>query len=110
MRRLLAWFGEELGRESGHCGPCAGAARVELVRAERAVSWPAEELAALRAQYPRELGGARQVARFLCGIASPALSAAKLTRHPRFGCAAEAPFAAVMQAAKAAMSAERPGP
>ena len=110
VRRLLAYFGEELGRDCGHCGPCAGAARVELVRAERAVSWPAEELAALRAQYPRELGGARQLARFLCGIASPALSAAKLTRHPRFGCAAEAPFAAVMQAAKAAMSAERPGP
>jgi ATP-dependent DNA helicase RecQ len=98
VRRLLAYFGEELGRDCGHCGPCAGAPRVELTRPERAVSWPAEELAALRTQYPRELGGARQVARFLCGIASPALSTAKLTRHPCFGCAAEAPFAAVMQA------------
>ena len=42
----------------------------------------------------------RQVARFLCGIASPALTAAKLTRHPRFGAAAEVPFAQVMESVK----------
>jgi hypothetical protein len=33
--------------------------------------------------------------RFLCGITSPLLTAAKLTRHRHFGCAADAPFAEV---------------
>ena len=51
-----------------------------------------------------EPGSARQLARFLCGIASPALSTAKLTRHPRFGAAAEAPFAEVMSAVKVALA------
>ncbi len=104
VRRLLGYFGEELGRDCGHCGPCSGDARVVLEREYRAVELSAEELGGLRAAHPRALGGARQMARFLCGIASPALSAAKLTRHPRFGSAGEAPFAAVMQAAKAALA------
>ena len=100
VRRLLGYFGEELGHDCGHCGPCAGDPRAVLERAYAEVTFSSEELNALRAEHPKALGAARQVARFLCGITSPALSAAKLTRHPRFGSAAEAPFAAVMQAAK----------
>ncbi len=100
VRRLLAYFGEELGRDCGHCGPCAGAPPVVLERGEPVLDWPAAELAALRAQQPRELGGARQAARFLCGIASPALAAARLTRHPLFGCASRVSFAAVLAAAE----------
>jgi ATP-dependent DNA helicase RecQ len=44
------------------------------------------------------------MARFLCGISSPALAAARLTRHPRFGSAGETPFADIMQAAEAALA------
>ena len=104
VRRLLGYFGEERGHDCGHCGPCAGDPHVVLERAQAEIAFSPTEIEALRAEYPRALGGARQIARFLCGIASPALAAAKLTRHPRFGCAVEAPFAAVMQSAKAGLA------
>jgi hypothetical protein len=47
------------------------------------------------------LTSARQVARFLCGITSPSLTTAKLTKHPLFGTQVEAPFHAVLEAANA---------
>ncbi len=104
VRRLLAYFGEEHGRDCGHCGLCAGDARAVLERATGGLSISAGELRTLRSEHSRALGGARQLARFLCGIASPALSTAKLTRHPRFGAAGEVPFAEVMAATKVALA------
>ena len=105
VRRLLRYFGEELRRDCGHCGPCAGEKPVQLMREAAVLALPAEELARLRAAHPRALGGERQVARFLCGITSPALTAAKLTRHPQFGAAGQQPFAEVMAAVKRAFDA-----
>ena len=35
--------------------------------------------------HPAALGEARPAARFLCGLGSPALMRAKLTKHPLFG-------------------------
>jgi ATP-dependent DNA helicase RecQ len=104
VRRLLAYFGEEHGRDCGHCGLCAGDARAVLERATGEFTVSVDEVGALRALHPRALGGARQLARFLCGISSPALSTAKLTRHPRFGAAGEVPFAEVMAATKVALA------
>ena len=108
VRRLLNYFGEELGRDCGHCGPCAGDPRAMLTRTHAAVAFSSDEIAALRAEHPRALGSGRQVARFLCGIASPALATAKLTRHPRFGSAAASPFASVLEAVEEASGA-KPG-
>ncbi len=98
VRGLLRYFGEELGRDCGHCGRCEGESPVNLSRPSAKFTLPEMELAELRRAHPRALGGSRQIARFLCGISSPALSTAKLTRHPRFGSAAQTPFAAVMAA------------
>jgi len=42
------------------------------------------------------LGGARQVARFLAGLGSPALTRARLTRHPLFGAAEDRPFGEIL--------------
>ena len=96
VRGLLRYFGEELGRDCGHCGRCEGDPPVKLVRQAAKVALPNKDLATLRKAHPRALGNARQLARFLCGISSPALSAAKLTRHPLFGYTSELPFAQVM--------------
>jgi len=101
VRRLLSYFGEELGRDCGHCGPCAGDPQVVLQRTSMPVEIPSEEVTALCQEHPRALATPRQVARFLCGISSPALVTAKLTRHPLFGTSVAAPFSSVMQAAKA---------
>ncbi|MEO5959311.1 MAG: RecQ family ATP-dependent DNA helicase, partial [Opitutaceae bacterium] len=106
VRRLLTYFGEDLGRNCGHCGPCAGGAAAVLERAHREVTISAAEMRALQGDQPRALAGPRQMARFLCGIGSPALTAAKLTRHASFGSASETPFAEMMAAAKAALVGE----
>ena len=72
VRRLLGYFGEDHGRDCGHCGPCAGEPAVKLVRPLPVLDLPAASLAKLRAQHPDALRATRQVTRFLCGIAAPA--------------------------------------
>ncbi len=101
VRRLLGYFGEEHGRDCGHCGPCAGAPPVTLERPRPELDLPAKDLANLRAHHPAALRATRQVTRFLCGIPAPALTKAKLTRHPAFGSASHVPFAHVAAAVKA---------
>jgi ATP-dependent DNA helicase RecQ len=96
VRGLIGYFGEDLGRDCGHCGRCEGDTPVRLERESAEFVYPADELAVLRSQHTRALGGARQTARFLCGITSPALATAKLNRHPLFGSAANVPFSDVM--------------
>jgi ATP-dependent DNA helicase RecQ len=96
VRRLLAYFGEDLGRDCGHCGRCAGDPAVPLTRPDKSFALPTDELAALCAQHPAALATPRQITRFLCGLSSPALSKAKLTRHPVFGSLETIPFARVL--------------
>jgi ATP-dependent DNA helicase RecQ len=43
----------------------------------------------------------RQLARFLCGMSSPATTRARLTRHPACGLLADLPFAEVLAIAGA---------
>jgi ATP-dependent DNA helicase RecQ len=102
VRGLIGYFGEDLGRDCGHCGRCEGDPPVRLEREVADFAYPENDVAELRTQHPRALGAARQVARFLCGINSPALTTAKLTRHALFGVAAQVPFAEVMERVKAA--------
>jgi ATP-dependent DNA helicase RecQ len=100
VRGLLRYFGEELGRDCGHCGRCEGDLPVKLAHEFVDIALPTKELAALQTAHSGALGSPRQLARFLCGISSPALSAAKLTRHPHFGLAAKMPFGKVMETVK----------
>jgi ATP-dependent DNA helicase RecQ len=58
-------------------------------------------LRALAEAHPQALGEPRQLARFLCGLTSPATTRARLSRHPLFGVAAERRFADVMALAAA---------
>jgi ATP-dependent DNA helicase RecQ len=100
VRRLLSYFGEELGRDCGHCGSCSGDAAVPLVRPNKPLNLPIAEIANCRAQHPTALASARQISRLLCGLSSPALTRAKLTRHPLFGSLDTTPFARVLSAAE----------
>jgi ATP-dependent DNA helicase RecQ len=52
--------------------------------------------AELVAAHPAALGEPRQQARFLCGLSSPALTAARLGRHALFGALDEYPFPEVL--------------
>jgi ATP-dependent DNA helicase RecQ len=50
----------------------------------------------LRSEDHAALAGPRQLARFLCGLSSPATSRARLTQDPRFGALADVPFQDVL--------------
>lgn len=103
VRRLLAYFGEDLEADCGHCGRCggdgaqpipksAGAPSPETIRRRLAEAGNVES--------GRALHTARQRTRFLCGISSPAIARAKLGRHPLFGSLASAPFRDVLRMAE----------
>jgi ATP-dependent DNA helicase RecQ len=96
--RLLAHFGETLSAPCGSCGSCAGAAPARLPReAAREISLDdLRAIRALRAEGHPALRGNRQLARFLCGITSPATTRDRLTRHDAFGLLEEVPFDEVL--------------
>jgi ATP-dependent DNA helicase RecQ len=104
---LVLHFGEQRPAPCGHCTGCRRPSDRPLPRAfARAPAEPAElaaragvDPAALRelsSAQPRALGEPRQLARFLCGITSPAASRARLSRHTAFGSLADRRFAEVM--------------
>jgi ATP-dependent DNA helicase RecQ len=86
---LVGYFGENRPEPCGHCTFCVTGKRQRLPALEAnpplPVSWDAAAFAQLRAAHPDALSETRQSARFLCGLTSPALTRAKLARHPLFG-------------------------
>ena len=100
VRALLAYFGEELGRDCGHCDRCLGEPIPPL---PPATTPPLDEGVAalvreLRGEAHEALAAPRQLARFLCGLASPAMTRVRpsLTRDPRFGALGRVPFGEVL--------------
>ncbi|HVW39459.1 MAG TPA: C-terminal helicase domain-containing protein, partial [Pirellulales bacterium] len=100
---LAEHFGEQLAEPCGHCTWCtAGRRRVTLLP-RRDVSlddgvWP--RALALAREKREVLGEPRALARFLCGLTSPRLSAARLGGHALFGSLAQTPFVQVLQRAE----------
>lgn len=96
-RFVTRHFGEEIGA-CGHCDRCRG---VEA----RGLSYSPvpevtqEQLAAIQEvkdERHAALRSPRQLARFLCGLNSPAAQRAKLARHDSFGLLERVPFADVL--------------
>lgn len=99
-RFLLEYFGEDLGRDCGHCSFCLQGENRNLERLQADAAFPdnvADELINLREKHAEALTTDRQMSRFLCGLSSPRLTRAKLTRHNLFGTCAETSFAMVME-------------
>jgi ATP-dependent DNA helicase RecQ len=97
---LVGYFGEAREQPCGHCTYCRSGRRQALPPPRELPPLPAgldvAELHFCRDAYPEALGEPRQAARFLCGLTSPALTRAKLTRHPLFGALEERRFAEVL--------------
>jgi ATP-dependent DNA helicase RecQ len=101
VQELAAYFGEMRSEPCGHCTHCLSGRAQQLPEAD-----PRPEidtliekasLGLLTAANPDALGDPRQVARFLCGITSPATTRAKLTREPLFGSLADRRFLDVLR-------------
>jgi ATP-dependent DNA helicase RecQ len=99
VNALTAYFGERRQAPCGHCTVCLdGPVRLPRPSGQPPISRvvDAAELDALARQNAAALGEARQQARFLCGLSSPGLSAARLGRHALFGALEQHPFAEVL--------------
>jgi ATP-dependent DNA helicase RecQ len=103
---LVGYFGETLPGPCGHCTTCLSSADgAASPRRSLPVEAPLPPIASrldrhafdqVRQAHPAALGHPRQQARFLCGLSSPALTAARLSRHALFGVLEEYPFADVL--------------
>nr|MDQ2687749.1 RecQ family ATP-dependent DNA helicase [Armatimonadota bacterium] len=97
---LVGYFGETRDAPCGHCSWCKTGRAQTLPERESPPPLPDDlDVAAfhsLRGAHPKALGAPRQAARFLCGLSSPALSRARLTRHALFGVWEERRFADVL--------------
>jgi len=95
---ILDYFGER-GEACGCCDVCEGAALPGPLPASTPAKIEAESLQAiqdLRRENHPALRQGRQLARFLCGLSSPATTRARLARDERFGLLAEVPFEDVL--------------
>ena len=97
---LVGYFGEKRAEPCGHCSFCAtGRAaklppRREVPALESTIS--RDDVDEVRSQNLAALSQPRQLARFLCGLSSPAQSKARIGRHPLFGKLENYPFAEVL--------------
>jgi len=100
VQALVGYFGELRADPCGHCTFCltGTAQQMPPVASRRHIEVDREALDALVEAHPEALGSSRQRARFLCGLTSPAVTRAKLSRHPLYGALAEHRFADVLAA------------
>lgn len=110
-RHLLRYFGEDLPQDCGHCGNCL-ANRSSESPDVRAIARSPEptlgldhvaQIQALIDEGHAALRAPRQLARFLCGITSPATSRDRLTRHDAFGLLSHHRFEKVLAQAESMM-------
>lgn len=91
-------FGEKLSEPCGHCDRCRNIPPEPIPRSP--VRSPSDQelriIQKLRNESHPMLKSPRQIARFLCGISSPAVTRARLTRHDAFGLLEKTPFGDVL--------------
>ncbi|HSP41426.1 MAG TPA: helicase-related protein, partial [Luteolibacter sp.] len=95
---LTRHFGERLSAPCGHCDRCRGVSATVIRRspARRPSDEEWQSARDLARANHSELATPRQLARFLCGMTSPATIRARLTRHNAFGMWSDLPFAEVI--------------
>jgi ATP-dependent DNA helicase RecQ len=110
-RALLKHFGEKMEDPCGHCDRCRGGdddARKALQRGmakRKKLSCPPalptlDRIRDVVHEKHAALQTPRQMARFLCGMSSPASMRARLYRHDAYGMLSGVPFAEVMLVAE----------
>jgi ATP-dependent DNA helicase RecQ len=100
---ILEYFGESPGVDCGKCDVCNGGMPEGELPEYVPVEITADEMRAVHglvAERHTSLNSPRQVARFLCGLRSPAASRARLTRHDCFGLLEHLPFGDVLACAE----------
>jgi len=108
-RWLLRYFGQELQEDCGTCTSCLEKKKGITDESPRPIprtpvpQITTEHVASIRAlmdERHASLRTPRQLARFLCGLTSPATSRERLGRHDAFGLLERVPFADVLAQAE----------
>jgi ATP-dependent DNA helicase RecQ len=99
-QQLMQYFGEQGAQACGICNHCKQAqpGRVELPLAQVLSAQQQSIIAQLKQEAHPHLQQARQLARFLCGLPSPAISRSRLKSHPAFGALAGISFPLLLEA------------
>jgi len=99
---LASHFGEQRETPCGHCSGCLQGKQQVLPRKEHAIDdelW--HSIISLKQEQSELQNRPRLLARFLCGISSPHLSKAKLTRHTLYGSLENTSFSKILARAEA---------
>ncbi|MEX2578787.1 MAG: RecQ family ATP-dependent DNA helicase [Verrucomicrobiales bacterium] len=97
--RLVGYFGESIA-PCGRCSVCAGNSSGGPLPASKQRPIALEEADVIRRTHAEShpaLRQPRQLARFFCGLSSPATTRAKLHRDDRFGMLSGVPFLEVLE-------------
>ena len=91
---LLKHFGEKMEQPCGHCDRCRQVPPTKLKRRKprKIADSELESIRELTDEKLATLGTPRQMARFLCGMSSPASMRARLYRHDAYGMLGDLPF------------------
>ncbi len=97
--QLSSYFGEPLETPCGVCSACRGEGQQTLPSPSRLPIGTSARSAveALARRFPDLLDSPRQKARVLCGLSSPALTRARISRQPVYGICHRVPFADVLE-------------
>lgn len=96
---MSAHFGQPMDEPCGQCSFCIGEGPNDVPPADYP-ELDGAKLTVIRqlvAEKPAALNSSRAIARFLCGIRSPALTRAKLSSHSLFSSCEKIPFDSVME-------------
>lgn len=99
---LVGYFGEKLAAPCGHCASCLGKKRPRKLPASPAAEVSLDELESIQqlvAEKRAPLSSPERLARFLCGIYSPAMMRYRLYQHDHWGMLERFPFEEVRQLA-----------
>lgn len=101
VNSLVGYFGEKRKKACGHCTYCQTKKPSKIAHGEpRPLCSDISSVAqinSLRGRSLEALATPRQVAKFLCGLTSPAFSKARITKHPLFGSLEEYRFQEVLE-------------
>ena len=95
---LLHYFGEPLDSPCGHCDVCLNqfAGPLPPTNSRDLETRERDAIQSLKTEHHPALSTPRQMARFLCGLNSPATTRAKLRSHPAFALLEDIPFADIL--------------
>ena len=103
VAEVCRYFGQPIDKDCGHCGWCQTKTVSPLVQRHSASLNQVEQglIASAVQELRGSLSDSNQITRLLCGLSSPAISAAKLQKDSRFGKLEDVPYQVVLKEVQA---------